>query len=52
MIRQQNHISYYSREIDITDVNLILQTTRESAVICKYIKMRIFMSRDFSHHVN
>ena len=51
-VRQQDHISCHSREIDITDVNLILQTARESAATCKHIRMRVFMLRDFSHHVN
>ena len=52
MIRQQDHISYHSREIDITDINLILWVARKSAVTCKHVEMRIFMSRNFSHHVN
>ena len=52
MIRQQDHISCHSRKVDIADINLILQTIRESAMTYKYIKMRVFMLRDFSHHVN
>ena len=27
IIRQQDHISYYLREVDIVDVNLIIQYT-------------------------
>ena len=52
MIRQQDYISCHSRKVDITDVNLILQAARESAVTHKYVEMRVFMLRDFSHHVN
>ena len=52
IIRQQDHISYHSREVNIVDVDLILQATRESAVTHKYVETRIFMSRNFSHHVN
>ena len=52
MIRQQDLINYHSRKIDIVDADLILQTARESAVTCKYIKTEIFMSRNFFHHVN
>ena len=51
-VRQQDHISCHSREVDIADVNLILQTVRESVMTCKHVRIRIFMSRDFSHHVN
>ena len=52
MTRQQDHINCHSREVDIADVNLILQTVRESVMTCKHVRIRIFMSRDFSHHVN
>ena len=52
MIRQQDHINCHSREVDITDADLILQIARESAMTCKHIKTEIFMLKDFFHHVN
>ena len=52
IIRQQDHINCYLREVSIADVNLILQIARKSAAIHKYIEMRVFMLKDFSHHVN
>ena len=51
-VRQQDHINCHSRKVNIADVNLILQTARKSVMTCKHIEMRIFMLRDFSHHVN
>ena len=50
--RQQDHISCHSREVDIADADLILQTARKSAAIYKHIRTEVFMLRDFSHHVN
>ena len=52
MIRQWDHISCHSRKIDIADADLILWAARESAVTCKCVKIKIFMLRDFSYHVN
>ena len=52
MIRQQDHISCYLREVNIADADLILQTARKLAATCKCAEMRVFMSRNFSHHVN
>ena len=52
IVRQQDHISCHSRKIDIADADLILQTARESVITCKYVEIRVFMLRDFSHHVN
>ncbi len=52
MIRQQDHINYHLKKVNIIDVDLILQTTRESMMTHKHIKIRVFMLRDFSHHVN
>ena len=51
-VRQHDLISCYSKEVDITDVNLILQTARKSAATYKHVRMRVFMLRDFSHYVN
>ena len=51
-VKQWDHINCHSREINIADVNLILQITRKSIMIHKHVEMRIFMLKDFSHHVN
>ncbi len=51
-IRQQDYISCYSREVNIADADLILWAARESIITYKHVKMRIFMLRDFFHHVN
>ena len=51
-VRQWDHISCHLREVDIADADLILWAARKSAVTCKYVRTEVFMSRDFSHHVN
>jgi len=52
MIRQQDHISYHSRKVDIIDADLILWAARKSVVTHKHIRTEIFISRNFSHYVN
>ena len=51
-VRQWDHISCHSREVGITDADLILQTARKSAATCKHVEIEVFMLRNFSHHVN
>ena len=52
IVRQWDHISCHSREVNITDADLILWAARESAVTCKHVETEIFMLRNFFHHVN
>ena len=51
-IRQWNHINCHSKKINIVDADLILWAARKSAVIHKHVEIRIFMLKDFFHHVN
>ena len=52
IIKQWDHISCHSREVNIINADLILWAARKSVMTHKYVRMKIFILKDFSHHVN